>query len=204
MDALTTIWFTPRETVRNSDKEPVWLKIAIVWAWGAAYALERAMSEGHLSGASFEARLSFPLIIGLFGGLSYFWTMPIAIVLTGSWFKGRAASKEIRRALIVGAIPRAMSVLFLVLMAMVLRHDFFDETEISEDRPISDLVVLLATGLLIVVLTIWSIIATSKALAEVQGFKSAWKAWLHYVVAFLCFVIVLMIPLTLWMVASRS
>lgn len=204
MDALISIWFRPRETVRREIEEPVWLKIAIVWAWGAAYALDRAMFDGRFPHASFEARLAFPIVVGLFGGLFYFWTMSVAIDLTGSWFKGRATSRQIRRALLVGAIPRALSVTCFVLMALALGHGFFDDTEFSEDSPWSDLIVLLTSMLLIITLTIWSVIATSQALAEVQGFNSAWKAWLHYIVAFLCLVVVLAIPLVGWILLWRT
>jgi hypothetical protein len=204
MESLLSVWFSPRETVRKERHEPPWLTFVIVWTWGAAYALERSMFEGRFPHSSFEARLSFPIIVGLFGGLFYFWTMSVAIDLTGSWFKGRATSQQIRRALVVGAIPKAISVMFFVLMALILGHGFFDDTDLSEDSPLSDLIVILLLALLIIVLTIWSAIATSQALAEVQGFKSAWKAWLHYVVAFLSLAVVLAIPFVGWIFLRRA
>lgn len=204
MDSLLSVWFRPRETVRSEANEAGWLKFAIVWAWGAAYALERAMFEGHFPHASFEARLSFPIIVGLFGGLFYFWALSVAMDLTSSWFNGRATPQKIRRALVIGAIPKAASVLFFVLMALVLRNAFFDDTDLSEDSPLSDLIFVLVSTLLIIILNIWSIVSTAKALAEVQGFHSAWKAWLHYVIAFLCLAVVFALPLVGWILLLRT
>jgi hypothetical protein len=205
MNTLTTVWFRPRESARDaSGPEPLLLRLAIVWAWGAAYALERAMFEGKMPHLSFGMRLSFPLIIGLFGGAFYFWALSIAIDLTSSWFKGGATLRQIRRALVVGAIPKAFSLGFFVLFAVVLGHAFFDGVEDFEALAITDLAVSGFAATAILVLTGWSVIATSKALAEVQGFKSAWKAWLHTIVAFLCLVVVLAIPVVLWILVWKN
>jgi hypothetical protein len=204
MNSLFSVWFRPRETVRVEATESVWLKLAIVWAWGAAYALERSMFEGRFPDWSFEARLSFPIGFGLFSGLFYFGMMTVAIDLTSSWFKGRATSRQIRRALVIGGIPKAISVLVLVLLALVLRHDFFDDTDLSEDTPLLVLIVLLISAVVFLVLTIWSIVATSHTLAEVQGFKSAWKGWLHCIVAFLCLMVVVAIPVVGLMLLWRA
>jgi hypothetical protein len=204
MNALTTVWFRPRESARGECPEPLLLQLAIVWAWGAAYALERGMFEGKMPHLSFGMRLSLPLIVGLFGGAFYFWSLSIAIDLTSSWFKGRATLPQIRRALVIGAIPKAFSLVFFVLFAVVLGHAFFDGVEDFEELASSDLVVSGLAAIAILVLTGWSVIATSNALAEVQGFKSAWKAWLHTLVAFLCLIVVVAIPIVLLILLWKS
>ncbi len=188
----------------ESAHDSIFLQTAIIWAWGCAYALERSMSEGRMPPWSFESRLALPVAVGLFGGLFYFLTMAVAINLTSSWFKGRASLKQIRRALILGAIPKALCVIFYLLLALVFRDAFFDDPELPDGRPLSDIVFFSASICVIAVLTVWSIIATSKALAEVQGFKSAWKAWLHYIVAFLSMVMVFAIPVVLLILAIKN
>jgi len=157
------------------------------------------MGEARLPEWSFEQRLSFPLIIGLFGGAFYFFTLALTINLTNSWFKGRASPKEIRRALILGGIPRALSVVFLLLLALVFRDAFFDNPNLPDGYPSADGLFYWSGLVLILALAVWSVIATSKTLAEVQGYRSAWKAWLHWVVAFLLLLFVFAIPMVAWM-----
>lgn len=166
--------------------------------------MERAMGEARMPDWSFEMRLSFPLIVGLFGGAFYFFTMALAINLTNSWFKGRASLKEIRHALILGAIPKAISVVFFLLLALVFREAFFDNPNLPDGYPTSDGLFYWGGLLLILALTIWSIIATPQALAEVQGFRSAWKAWLHLVVAFLTLLLIFAIPMIAWILLRGS
>lgn len=200
MGPLISIWLQPRETVRSAATANLTvLKIAIIWAWGCAYAFERAMGEARLPDSSFEARLIFPLVVGLFGGAFYFFMMALAINVTNPWFNGRASMREIRQALILGAIPRAVSVVFFLLLALVFREAFFDNPDLPDGYPTTDCIFYWGGLLLILALTVWSIIATSHALAEAQGFHSAWKAWLHLVVAFLTVLLVFAIPMVAWM-----
>lgn len=204
MNAFLTLWFSPRETTRSEADLPGWLHLAIMWAWGAGYALERAMFEGRNPHASAESQIAMSLFVGLFGGVSYFWMLSTAIYLTGSWFKGRATNKAIRHALVVGAIPDTLAAGFLVMMAFGLGRAFFDDADIIETLSASNLAVTALFLVLVFVLKAWSLVATAHTLAEVQGYESAWKGWCHSVVAFLCMVIVVAVPVFVYLMLVSS
>ena len=70
---------------------------------------------------------------------------------------------------------------------------FSSNQDAFEDESLGSLIPLLVALLAIVVCNVWSIFTTSHALAEVQGFKSAWKGLLNVVLAFL----VVLIPFIL-------
>lgn len=165
--------------------------------------MDRSLSGGQLSHLSPGQRLILPLVVGLFGGLFFFWTLAMATDLTSSWFNGRATLPQIRRALILGAIPRSLTLPFMVLFALIVGDAYFDD-EYLERIAWSETLVVSILLITICTLTIWSIVSTSHTLAEVQGFRSAWKGCLQYVVGLLCWLLVLVLLGVLWILLRKQ
>jgi hypothetical protein len=198
MNPLTSIWFNPRETIKSADaSDSATLRFFLLWGWGAAYAYDRTSSSAVIASWPFVAQLIFPACVGIIGGFFYFYPVGFVVDVTNSWFGGKALSRQIRRALILGGIPKAASLLGYAALAVVFRREMFVADSLA-DMPLirSTFYYLMVFG--IFSLSIWSMITMACALAEVQGYRSAWKAYLHIVVAFLLVGAVLLIPLILW------
>jgi hypothetical protein len=123
--------------------------------------------------------------------------------VTGSWFDGKASAEQIRRALILGGIPKAESLLGYAALAVFFGTEMFG-ADVPADMPLvtSIFYYLMVFGIL--GLSVWSMITMACALAEVQGYRSAWKAYLHMVIAFLLVVAVLAVPLIAWVYLVSS
>jgi len=202
MHPLTHIWLNPRETYRSADFGSPLLRFFLIWAWGAAYALETSLFEGRLPTLSVIGHTTLCLVIGIFGGYFYFWSVAFAMTVCGSWFKGSASTSALRKALILGGIPRSLMVVFLLLLVVALGEDFFTSPEIPGDLPttayIFDWFLLVAVG----VLSLWSIFSTAHTVAEAQQYASAWRGFFHTVVAHVLLILVLAVPISLclWLI----
>jgi hypothetical protein len=198
MNPLTSIWFSPRETVKSSDaSDSSTLRFFLLWGWGAAYAYDRATSNATMASWPFSVQLIFPACVGLIGGCFYFYLVGFVIDVTSSWFRGRASFEQIRRALILGGIPKIASLMGYAALAVVFGPEMFGADAPAEMPLVTSIFYyLIVVGIL--GLSIWSMITMACALAEVQGYRSAWKAYLHMVVAFLLSTVALAVPLILW------
>ena len=170
----------------------------LIWAWGAAYALDRAMDNKGLNGWSLVMQLCFPIVVGLFGGFFYFYTYSIPLSLTNSWFGGKAKTPEIRKALVVGGIPKAFTLLGIMVLVWVFGRDYFENGELPDGYPMFTAVYYWAIMCALATMSVWSVFSTAHAFAVVQGYRSAWKAWFHLVVGFALYLVGLMIPMLLW------
>ena len=198
MNPLTSIWLSPRNTMRSLEGHDTrLLRFLLIWAWGAAYALDRATSGDTAIAWPFPMQIVLPLCVGLLGGALYFYAMGFAIEVTNSWFSGSASSRDIRRALIYGGVPKSASLLGYAALAIVFGREMFG-SDVPADMPLLVSICYYTLTLGIFGLAIWSVFTTSHALAEVQGYRSAWRAYFHTVVAFLLMVLVIAIPLILW------
>ena len=198
MNPLTSVWLSPRYTVRTLEgRDTKVLRFLLIWAWGAAYALDRSTSSDSVIAWPFAMQIILPLCVGLLGGALYFYAMGFAIEVTNSWFRGSALSSDIRKALIYGGIPKAASLLGYTALAFVFGREMFG-SDAPADMSLLASICYYTLTIGIIALAIWSMFTTSNALAEVQGYGSAWRAYFHTIVAFLLVVLVIAVPLILW------
>ncbi|PTY02220.1 hypothetical protein DB347_24420 [Opitutaceae bacterium EW11] len=174
------------------------LKVALIWAWGAAYALDRAMGNTQMTGWPFLLQVLFPASVGLLGGAFYFYAMGLVVDLTGAWFGGKASSSQIRVALIFGGVPKAASLLGYVLLVFVFDRAYFEDNSIPDGYGSTSVAFFYAVSCVVVGLSIWSVFTMANALAEVQQYVSAWRAFFHLVTAFVLLVLAIAVPFFLW------
>jgi len=186
------------------DSCPPILAFVLVWAWGASYALDRTVFDGKMAGKSFWELVVLPVAVGLLGGYTYVYAYGLAVRLINGWFDGKAASEQIRRALIIGGIPQSVSVLGYAVLVVVFGRELFDNTELPEGHSMLAIVVYFVAVFALMALGIWSAFTTANALAEVQGYRSAWRAFAHFLVASLLLVAVAVTPIILWLLLMKA
>jgi hypothetical protein len=171
-----TIWIRPRATIRGIvNKNPSFRVLPIASAGGILQAVQVAV----LFLAGDQLCVSMILVLCVVLG------PPLGLILLylGAWIVelscrmlgGQADSREVRAALAWSSVPfLAMTPLYIIRIALVGKELFtFEKPRLLSQPAVAYL--LAATAVPEVVLSIWWLVVTLKALAEVQRF-SAWRA----------------------------
>lgn len=183
-DSFLTIWLQPRDTIRRIvRRNPRYFVIALAAIAGITSSL--SSMPGRSGGAEDSVRqlllvafLAGPLL-GLLGVFLGGWL----VRLTGRWLlEGRGGAREVRAALAWGELPGVVALpLWLLATAAfgtaVLAQRTFDLVGAS---PVYALFAISIVGL-----RTWGLILTAHTVAEVQGYRSAWKGLLNLLLAVL-------------------
>ncbi|MEY2881092.1 MAG: hypothetical protein RLZZ15_3472 [Verrucomicrobiota bacterium] len=196
---LLSIWLHPRATVRvlkeNGSSTDVLIFAALS---GIASSLDNASNRNFCDVYPIGLMLIVVAVVGPIGGLITVWLGSTLISFTGDFLKGRARIHEIRLALAWGLLPKTASLIPWAVVIASTGPMIFQSKEIDiEGEPLGALIAFLAALIAIFTLNLWAFFTTSHALAEVQGFNSAWKALLNVVLAFLLIVLPLVLLFTL-------
>jgi hypothetical protein len=197
-----TIWMRPRDTIRGivkTNRNHHVIPLAI--GGGIVQTLDQAASRNAGDQLSLSAILAIAIVAGPIAGLVglYFWGWLLG--LAGRWIGGHAENDEVRAAVAWAMVPVIATIPLLAIQVGFLGHEVFTtQTPYLDSRPELGLV-LAATGILEVILGIWSFVASLKCVGEVQGF-SAWKALGSMFVAALLIVIPLIL-LFIFLLSTR-
>lgn len=171
-----SIWLHPRDTVRHLvQTNPDHLILVLAALAGVAQMLDRA------AGRSLGDTVSFPMILGLalvFGplfGILTLYVSSILIAWTGGWIGGSAPSRHIRTAMAWAGVPVVAGLVLWVVAIPVLGDETFTTAMPRVEASLGLALFMMAWGLALFVLGVWSLILLFKSVGEVQGF-SAWKA----------------------------
>jgi Yip1 domain len=188
---LLSIWLHPRATVRdlkeNGSSNDVLIFAALS---GIASSLDNASNRNSCDSYPLGLMLILAATVGPIGGLITVWLGSMLISFTGDFLKGRARIHEIRLALAWGLFPKTVSLIPWAVVIATTGPMLFQSKEVDfEGQPLGVSIALLAALIVIFIFNLWAIFTTCHALAEVQGFNSAWKAFLNVVLAFLLIVL---------------
>lgn len=174
IESLLTIWTEPRATIRRivDVDSGFWVnRLAALVGLVFAVAFLSNTPEQALPGAGAVAFIAgivlWPpmMILGVY--VSAWMTR-----VTGAWLlDGKADSMAIRTAMAWSYIP-LLTLLPLAILAGVL-------SRASAGGNTGATAILAIFGLLYLVATIWCIVIQANGVAEVQGFRSAWKGFLN-------------------------
>ena len=184
-----SIWTQPRATIRRIVREDSERYVTILaMCSGVAQSLDRASNRNAGDVLSLWAILGVAVIFGSLGGIFAIWLISHLTRITGGWIGGVASRSELKAAL---AWSRGPSIVELALWAMFIA--LFGKNSFTTDIPQIDenpLLAITATaiGIGFIVIAIWKMVLTCKCIAEVQGFRSAWRGLWN---VFLSFMIVL-------------
>ena len=188
IESLLTIWTEPRATIRCivAVDPGFWVnRIAALVGLVFAIAFFNSAADAGLTGGATGMSSTMGIILAV-----VLWP-PLMILalyfsawltrLTGAWLlDGQAGSPAIRTALAWSYIP-LLVLLPLAVLAPVL-------SRVSAGGSGLATAVLAIFGLLYLTATIWCLVIQCQGVAEVQGFRSAWKGLLNILLPGLLFV----------------
>jgi hypothetical protein len=188
-----TIWTKPRATIRgivNTNPAFRVLPIAIVSGVLDALQLESLALAGNQ--LTLPIILLIAVLVGPPLGLIFLYAGAWIVAMSCRLLGGQADSREVRAALAWSSVPLLATIpLWIFRLALLGRELFtFDKPSISA-RP-ALIYPLMATAVPELILSVWWMVVTVKALGEVQRF-SAWRALSSMLLLLAPFVILIVI-----------
>lgn len=171
-----TIWTSPRSTVRSIlAVNPRLHVVLLACLGGVAHWLDRAGSRDAGDTMTTLGILGLAIVVGPLGGLFWLWIGSFLIRLVGKWIGGTASQAHIQTAMAWASVPGVCGLLLWIpLLLFIGGENFTSATPIVDASPT---LTVLAVGIGIVdaVLSIWGLVLLCHTIAEVQGFRSAWR-----------------------------
>lgn len=190
-----SIWLSPRATIRRIvNGNPAYFVMTLAFLAGVCRALERAEFRDLGENMPVDKIVGNAVISGAFGGWITFWILTALIDGLGTVFNGKATLEEIRAATAWGLVPSVVILpLWCIKLFLIGSDNFTKESPILESQPELWLPYFGIVGVELVV-SFWGFVILGNTIAEVQGFRSAWKGLANFFLAIVAFLIpVLMI-----------
>ena len=192
------IWLHPRRTVRRLvETDPEKWVILLACLAGVGATLDRASSRNLGERIDWQLIVFGACLLGPLGGLLRLWLYSHLIRWTGTWIGGIPDRGPIRTAVAWSTVPAIVALpLWIPMLVFFGQESFTEETPRLDANPLLA-IPLIGIGLVQIGLTIWMIVIISNAVAEVQGFRSAWKGFGNITLAAL----VVIVPIALILAA---
>jgi hypothetical protein len=197
-----TIWTRPRATIRGIvDTNPLLHVVPLAMAGGVVQTIDRAVQRNAGDVLSLPAIIALAVFLGPIGGLIGLFVGGWFTRTAGRWLGGHATPEQVRAAIAWSFIPGLATIPILIVQIGFFGRDLFTQSKLTVDSDSFLTVVLMVTGVLEVVLGIWSFVILLKCVGEVQGF-SAWKAFGSFILIGLVIFVPIMLLVILFL-ASR-
>lgn len=189
-----SVWISPRETVRRIISENPSLHVTLlVCLYGIGQVLGRASMKNLGDRAPLELIIPLALILGPLMGLLSLWIFSHLIRVSGIWLRGIGNREHIKAAMAWGYVPSVFALVLWIPELFLFGVELF-----TEETPRIDADPLLwnLLGLFLAIegiFTIWSVILISNSIAEVQGFRSAWRGFGNLLLAIALFLVPLLL-----------
>ncbi len=194
-----TIWLHPRETVRRLvGSDPGYRMFTLIGLAGITESLGNFASDNKGDHMMLASLLVSAILSGLFSGWVLLWLGSYVLHLTGRSIGGRAPGYQIKTAMAWGSVPTVAALGIWFLMIIFFGSDLFTTAtpRIDASSLLQGLNIL--ASICLIGLGGWSLVLFCHALAEVQGFSSAWKGFVNLMLALTVVVIPVIILLTLF------
>ena len=179
-----TIWFHPRRTIRQLiATNPNYHVYTLVCIEGIGQSLDRASGNNSGDTISMLAILMIALVFGPIGGLFSLFFGSVLIRWAGKLQGGQATFQEIRTAMAWGAVPAVVSILIWGPDLLLFGSEMFTELTPRMDAQPSLWTIFFAFRAVEISLGVWSLFLICNTLAEVQGFRSAWRGFFNLILA---------------------
>ena len=180
-----TIWRHPRETVRwivaeNPSLHVIWL--ACLAGVGDLLSRDFARDTGDRSTVAIIVAILGACIRGPVWGLLCLWIFSHLIRWTGGLIGGKATREHLKAAMAWALVPLVCGVPLWIPL-VVYSYIFSEDAPSAAAQPVLLVVALLAIFLVEVILAVWTIVLLCQTVAEVQGFRSGWRALANIVMA---------------------
>ena len=171
-----TVWLHPRDTVRAIVAEnPKLHVLLLVCLAGIGKTLNGRSMRDAGDKLPVWAIFAIALVIGPLGGLLGLWIYSHLLRWTGNWLGGVAPRAYLRTAIAWSAVPIVCSLLLWIPELLLIGTDIFTrETPRLDAHPLLWIPFIVLSGGE-TILGIWSFVISCQMVAEVQGFRSAWR-----------------------------
>lgn len=203
---FVSIWTDPRTTIRRIVKrDPTEGVTLLMMLTGVSGMLDRGSLGDAVDDVPLLLILFLVVLFGSIGGMISFWISSLQMKFVGSWLlDGSATRAELKAAMAWGMVPRISVMILLIPMTMIFGKDFFSDKLFEVELTSGQELLLIIHELLTVACMCWSLIIASKAIAEVQGFRSSWYGFLNIVLVFVVMVGVILAVVGPIIVLSQS
>ncbi len=170
------IWTSPRITIRRIvDVDPELHANLLVILAGISESLDRASTKNSGDKLSLGAIIFLILIISPIMSLLGVWIYSHLIRITGKWIDGHGGYLEIKAAIAWAALPTVAGLVLWIPLLLAFGKEMFTEEMPSVEANLSLLLLLVIIATVQMILGIWAFILLCNTIAEVQGYRSAWK-----------------------------
>jgi len=181
-----SIWLTPRKTIQQILQTPLNQEtFLLICVLGIGNLISRAAAESLGDLVSVTGILIGALLVGPFAGMLTIWLWAVALQVTGRWLGGMAERSSLRTALAWGLVPTAVATLLWIPKLLIFGPELF----LSESPWLNSHPLLMGLRAAFeggeFLLWLESMILLSQAIAEVQGYSSAWRGFGNLMLALL-------------------
>ena len=194
LQPFKTIWLHPRRTIRQLvAHNPELYVVPLVCLAGIVNVLDRASQRNLGDRWSLATILGIAFLLGPLGGLFALWIFSHLIRITGNWIGGTAPREHLNTAIAWAKVPAVVTLpLWLLLLALFGFEMFTSETPRMDAEPMI-FALLIAVGIVETILSIWAFVLLCNTVAEVQGYRSAWRGLGNLLLAGLLLVVPLIV-----------
>lgn len=185
-----TIWLAPRQTVRRIvDFNPAPHVVALIAIVGINKSLDRASGKYLGDKLPFPAILAAALLIGPLGGLFSMWVYSHLIRLSGRLLGGIASREQIKAAMAWATVPTLVVTVLWIPKLLLFGDELFRRETPRMDERTWAIGALIGFAGVELVLGVWTVVLMCNTVAEVQGYRSAWRGLGNMTLAGACIVV---------------
>ncbi len=171
-----TIWLAPRQTVRRIvDFNPALHVVALIAIVGINKSLDRASGKYMGDKLPFPAILAAALLIGPLGGFFCMWVYSHLIRLSGRLLGGIASREQIKAAMAWATVPTLVVTVLWIPKLLLFGDELFRRETPRMDESTWAIGALIGFAGVELVLGVWTVVLMCNTVAEVQGYRSAWR-----------------------------
>lgn len=173
-----TIWTSPRATVRKIVAEnPSFHVTLLACLAGVGEALDRASTRDAGDKMPIIAIIGIACVLGPLAGLVSLWISSHLLCWAGRRMGGTGTPEHLKTAVAWAAVPAVLTLPLWIPELLLFGSDMFtSETPRLDSKPLL-WIFFLVFAAVEVVLSIWSFVLLCHTVAEVQGFRSAWRGF---------------------------
>jgi len=179
-----TIWTRPRATIRSIVAADPALHVNLLASLGGiGQVLDRASMRNAGDALPMWGILAVACVVGPLVGLVGLWISSHLIRFSGVWLGGAGLREQIKAAVAWSSVPTVFALALWIPQILLLGSEMFTtETPRLEAQPWLWFLIV-AIALTELVLGVWSFVLLCKTVAEVQGYRSAWRGLGNLVLA---------------------
>jgi len=171
-----TIWLSPRETIRRIvEWNPGYCVLWLACLAGVGQVLDRSTIRDLGDKVPLAVLWVIVLVGGPLAGLLHLWISSLLLRWTGRWLGGVATLRQLIAAVAWSLTPQAFAQLLFIPSWLIAGRELFTKHTPHLDAHPGLLVMLTVLGAVETILGIWSVFTLCHTVAEVQGYRSAWR-----------------------------